>query len=214
MSFPDRISRWASIAQSEIQRLNLPFPVDYVLGILQRESNGTSGAVNKSSGASGLMQIMPITLKDYNQRNGTNYTMAQLRDPNRADLQIRVGVWVLKTFMRSAFNYLKKRLSTVPLDDLVRVTDTFYAAGPGNSRKKLDKIVPTWANVVSTYPSWDRIKPAELVWQRSNDSSSWDLPAVDQWLGIEIDDEKKKQIGGALVALLIIAIALMSLKKK
>jgi hypothetical protein len=214
MVFPKRVERWRSMVQSEIDRLGVPFPADYQLGIIQRESNGKPGEVNPVSGASGLTQVMPITIKDYNQHHTHKYTMSQLRNPNEPRIQIRVGLWVLKTFFRSAHRYLKKRLETIPLDELVKVTDTFYAAGPKNAKSRLNKIKPTWANVKARFPNWDRIAPAELVWERSSRKGLWDLPAVEQWLRTAITDERQTAVGGAAIALLILVAAIAIMKGK
>lgn len=204
------VEKWKGIAQSELYRLGAPLPVELVLAIVRRESNGTAGAVNPKSGASGLMQVMPVALKDYNQNHSDKYTMADLRntDQRSAKIQIRVGVWILIQFFRSAYRYLKSRLSTVSLDDLVKITDTFYAAGPANSKGRLNKIVPTWENVKSSFPTWDRIKPAELIWQRSNDwGAKWDLSSIDSWLESNLSTNTKKTMSGAIIGIIIILIA-------
>lgn len=214
MTFPSSVLQWESIAKAELEKQGLPFPVSYVLSIIQRESNGKSGVKNPSSGASGLMQVMPVALRDYNNHHESKYTMEQLRDPAQPQIQIRVGTWILKTFFRSAYNYLKKRLSDVPLDDLVKITDTFYAAGPGAARKKLDTILPLWTNVVSSFPSWDRVKPAELIWSRSSENGTWSMPNISAWLEGEISVEKEKITTAAIFVIAILAIAWLALGKK
>lgn len=200
------IEKWKGLAQSELNRLGAPLPVELVLSIIRRESNGSESAVNPSSGASGLMQVMKIAVKDYNQNHERKYTMSELRAS--PTIQIRVGVWVLTQFVRSAYRYLKKRLKTVSLDDLIKVSDTFYAAGPKNARDRLDKITPTWENIKARYPKWDRVRPAELVWQRATDwGANWDLAPINAWLESTLVVEKKHAIGGAVVGLLILVIA-------
>lgn len=212
-----RVEKWRNLAQSEINTLGVPLPVEHLLAIMLRESGGSPGAVNPSSGASGLMQVMPIALRDYNQHHSHKYTMGQLRgkSASSAAIQIKVGLWILSRFVRSAYKYLKKRIGQVPLDDLIRVADTFYAAGPGNARKRLDRLTtPTWEAIKSAFPKWDRVHPAELVWTRANEGgASWDLPAIDRWLESNLVVEKDKAMGGAMIGLLIIAIAYVILKR-
>ena len=178
------VERWRSLVESELERSGYPLPPEHVLAVMQRESSGKIGIVNPSSGASGLMQVMPIALKDYNKHNSPRYTMSDLRSKSQsaARIQIRVGMWILARFVRGAYRYLKKRLGTVALDDLIRIADFFYAAGPGNSRKRLDKIErPTYDAVKQRFPTWDRIKPAQLVWDRVEKwGGKWNLPKIDQ----------------------------------
>lgn len=56
---------------------------------IQKESGGNPNAVS-SAGARGLMQIMPIALEDYNNINGTSYSMDDMFDP---ELNVEVGSW-------------------------------------------------------------------------------------------------------------------------
>lgn len=214
---PKGVEQWRNLIASELDRSGYPLPPQLVEAVMYRESRGRVGAVNPSSGASGLMQVMPIALKDYNQNHSRKYTMAQLRAKTHsaAQIQIRVGLWILARFWRGAYKYLKKRLGEVPLDDLARIADFFYAAGPGNSRKKLDKINrPTYDAVKARYPNWDRIVPAQNVWDYVGaHGGTWDLTALDKWLkgGVIIDN--KKTAMGAAGAIIIIAIALWLMQK-
>lgn len=213
----ESVEKWRYLALHEISKLGVPLPVEHILAIMQRESNGKAGVVNQSSGASGLMQVKRIALKDYNQNHSVQYTMDQLRgtDQNSAAIQIRVGLWILSRFVKSAYKYLKGKLGTVPLDDLIRVSDTFYAAGPGNAKPKLDQLNrPTWAAIKQKFPDWDRVVPAELVWNIANEEGAiWDLPRIDNWLEEEITNETNKAVGGALIGILIILAAWMWFQK-
>jgi hypothetical protein len=210
------IEKWRATAQRELDRLGAPLPASQVLAIIWRESNGRVGAQNPS-GASGLMQVMPIALKTFNQNHAQKYTMEQLRatDLASAAIQIRVGTWTLTQFVKSAYKYLKSRIGDVPLDDLVKVTDTFYAAGPGRARGRLDRIQnPTWSNIKARFPNWHRIIPAELVWSRANDDgANWALSDIDSWLEGQVIEENKKDIGGALLGVLVIVAAWFYFKK-
>jgi Transglycosylase SLT domain len=46
------------------------------------ESTNNSKAINKSSNATGIVQITPIRVKDYNQRTGKHYTIKDCFNPN------------------------------------------------------------------------------------------------------------------------------------
>jgi len=207
--FPESVERWRTIVAGEIARMGLPFPADYVLGVIQRESNGNTGIVNSSSGASGLMQVMPITLDSYNAKHASKYTIDQLRSTSMPVPQIRVGIWVLSRYVKLAHDWLSKSMSNVPLDLLIKIADTFYASGPARVRKKLSGIVPTWENVKQKFPNWHRIKPAELVWSRSG---NWDLSSVARWLQTQIQEHEHEIKTGAMAALLIIAIGMWIMK--
>lgn len=213
-----RVKKWQPVVAAEIDRLKVPLPAELVLAIMQRESNGRVGIKNPKSGASGLMQVMPIALKDYNQNNRVQYTMGHLRQTTQsaAQIQIRVGLWILARFIKGAYRYLKKRLGTVPLDDLIKVADTFYAAGPAASKRRLDKLNrPNWINIRRRFPTWDRILPAELVWRRTTDwDANWQLNELDRWLEGQLVIDDNKKINGALIGILIILAAWMFMSKK
>ena len=60
-------ARWAPLVLTELQKQSLPLPVELILAVIDVESRGVTGLVNPKSGASGLMQVMPIALKHYNR---------------------------------------------------------------------------------------------------------------------------------------------------
>jgi hypothetical protein len=60
--------------------------------VYQIESSGNPNAYNKSSHATGLGQITPIALKDWNQMNSDQYSLPQLYDPQ---INQRVAYWTL-----------------------------------------------------------------------------------------------------------------------
>jgi soluble lytic murein transglycosylase-like protein len=159
-------------------------PVELILAVLQRESGGHAGEVNPKSGASGLMQVMPIALKDYNQRNGTAHTMADMRGKDNASgrKQIEVGIGVLAHFWKSAYKYLSKRYgaSPVPIDELAIIADLFFAAGPGATQSKLNPLnPPTWAAVQAAYPTWNALPHPRHVLK---EPKPWNLSAIQAWL--------------------------------
>lgn len=205
-----RVDKWYRLVVSELDRSRCPLPPELVLAVMDRESAGKLGVIS-SAGAAGLMQVMPISLKSYNQHNTPHYTMADLKSksPSKAPIQIRVGLWVLARYWKGAYNYLKKKLGEVSLDDLAKTADFFYAAGPGASRKRLDKVKrPTFENVKARFPKWDRIIPAQRVWDWvGKHGGTWNLESIDKWLEGEIVEEKKKTMIGAAVGIALIAVA-------
>lgn len=210
------IAQWRALIDSELDKSGYPLPPELVEAVMHRESRGRVGAVNPSSGASGLMQVMPIALKDYNQNHTQKYKMSDLRSKTSAGarVQVRVGLWILGRFWRAAYKYMKKKLATVALDDLAKISDIFYAAGPGNARKRLDKIVPTYDNAKAAFPKWDRIIPAQKVWDYvASAGGDWKLQAIDDWLESGVLIEKKKTYMGAALGVVIIAIAVWYFQK-
>ncbi len=211
-----RLEKWRDLVIQELKRARAPFPPEYVMSIIERESKGRAGALNPTAGDSGLMQVIPKSLRHYNNNHSRKHTLEQLRSSDRASaaIQIRVGLWILSQFTKSAYRYLKQRLPNVPVDDLMKVTDTFYASGPGRVKPKLDRIAkPTWDAIKARYPGWHRIEPAEFVWNFSKEGgANWDLPLMDQWLEGEIVVEDKTTISGALIGILIIMAAMMFFK--
>jgi hypothetical protein len=142
MVIPTSVSRWEPIVRAELGSQSVPLPHELILAVIKVESSGKPGLVNNKSGASGLMQIMPTTLQDFNSRHGTNYTMADMQSESdsAARKQIQVGIGVLAHYWKRAFKYLSNRLSDVPIDELAHIADLFYTAGPGATMKKLDKL--------------------------------------------------------------------------
>jgi hypothetical protein len=192
MGYPQNVERWRSTALAELSKFQIPLPVELILSVIERESTGKAGDVNEQSGASGLMQIMPIALTDYNQRHGTKYTMADMRgtDPISAQRQIEVGVATVGHFWRSAYHYLSDRYgqqSPVPIEELARIADLYFAAGPGATQNRLDEInAPFWQNVQAAYPTWNALPHPRHVLK---EPKPWNLPAIQIWL----DSHPKKK---------------------
>jgi len=183
-----------------------------VLVLIDRESRGRPAA-KSNVGALGLMQVMPISLREYNRHHAQKYSLDQLS--SSPQVQVRVGIWILGKYVRDVAAYLRRRLGNVALDDLIRIADLWYATGPGNARPRLDRIKPVWDVIASTYPNWDRVGPAQLVWSRANEEgASWDLPAINGWLETAITENKQKTIGGAAIALVVVAIAWLYFSRK
>jgi hypothetical protein len=213
------VKRWESIIRGELERSKIPLPVKLVLSVIDVESRGKPGLVNPKSGASGLMQVMPVVVRDFNKHHSMKYTMADMRDPQNPLAQIRVGVWILGQFWKGAYRYLLSRLPTVPMDELMRIADLFYVAGPGATRKKLDKLsTPTFSAIAERWPKWNALPHTIRVQNRVSESETkFDLAAISNWLsngkkGSLDDPLTKKQ--GAAIALIILALAYLLFFRK
>lgn len=218
MTIEPQIEKWKAMVQSEIARAGYPIPAEHALAIIRRESNGKAGALNPTGGDSGLMQLRPIALEEYNRNHNQKYTMGQLRGTSdeSARIQIRVGLWILLYYLRAAYKYIKKRVGEVALDDLIKITDAMYAMGAAGARQKLDKVDPlTWDEIKRKFPAWHRIDPAEKIWSRANDyGANWSIESIGRWLEGQITDETKKATGGAILGILLIAIAWFYLSRR
>lgn len=65
-------------------------PKELIFGLISQESQFYIYAKNKKSNATGLMQICPPALKDYNAWNGTDFELSDMYDVHN---NIEVGVW-------------------------------------------------------------------------------------------------------------------------
>ncbi len=59
------------------------------------ESNGNANAYNHKEKATGIVQIRPIKLKDYNQRTHSNYKLA---DCNKVDVSKKIFMYYAQKF--------------------------------------------------------------------------------------------------------------------
>lgn len=193
MGYSSPVEKWRPWALQELTRQKIPLPVELILSVMARESAGKIGDVNPKSGASGLMQIMPVALADYNQRHGTSYTMADMRgeDELSGRKQVEVGIGTIGHFWKSAFKYLSSRYGQipVPVDELAPIADLYYAAGPKPVIKRLNQIGPPfWPNVQTAFPEWNALPHPRHVLK---EPKPWNLSAIDAWLG---EPSKKKWI--------------------
>jgi hypothetical protein len=203
------VTRWKTHIENELLRGGFPFPLELVFAIIDLESNGNAGAVNPKSQASGLMQVMPVTLQAYNKNHDQQIALEVLQSPSRPAEQIRVGLWILGRYWKQAYKYLQPRLDTVPVDQLARIADLFYSAGPGRAVPMLDRLsIPTYEAFKARYPSSNMTTHADRVWRVTNDQGpSWNLDAVEKFVA---GDTKPtiagtNPIAGFAVAAMIIA---------
>lgn len=195
---------WEPVVISELMKQGLPFPASLPLAVIDVESNGVPGLVNPKSGASGLMQVMPSALDWYNKSHALKFTMDDMRSKQGGPAQIRVGTWLLGQFWRSAYGYLAKRLQTVPIDQLAKVADLMYAAGPARIRQLMEKIpTPTFEAFSAAYPKSDALPHPKRVFDRC-DLSSINPDAVFLWMKTSVQSsapaaEKKNLILSAII---------------
>jgi len=179
---------WTPVIEQLISERGYPFGAEVVRGVIQIESGGVPGITNQQSGASGLMQVMPITLKSYNNANpDRKYTLIQMRSGTNGRAQIDVGMWVLGHYWRRANSYLSRTLDKIPIDQLVRIADLYYAAGPGKVEPKLDTIEPkTYDNLKSAFPNFQPFVHADKLWNLIQyQKTKWNIDKINNWLGLE-----------------------------
>lgn len=214
----DSARQWEAMAQAELARHKCPLPVDLVLAVIDRESSGMPGLVNAQSGAMGLMQVMPVVVRDYNAATGDAISHDALKGKTEGDAlkQIRIGVWVLVRFWRSAYKYLSGRSDVMKADDLARIADLFYVAGPGATQRKLNTLEhPTWDAIETTYPDWNALPHPRFVFARLN-TARWPWTSIFQWLDskpVKYYPPGKGPIDGLILASIVIALALWAIKK-
>lgn len=213
------------MVQSELDRINVPIPVELPLSLIRWESGGQPGIVNQSSGASGLGQFKPIAVKEYNRFHSQKLTMNDMRDTTEhgARLQIRATVWLIAHNWKMTNSYLKPKLQTVPIDQLVKIADLFYGAGPGATKSRLNRTQPTFEAVKALDPSWWAIGHAEKVWRLTvENGAQWELDDIDRWFGGggDITDPDNGSNGtngttdsGLIITILVIAVGWYFLQK-
>ncbi|MDD3380025.1 MAG: transglycosylase SLT domain-containing protein [Rugosibacter sp.] len=198
--FSDNVERWRPVVNEELARLNIPLPADLILAVIHVESRGHAGSTNDKSGASGLMQVMPKTLDWYNKQRGEIIPLVWLRDKQHAGEQIRVGIWVLAQFWRGAYQYLRDRIAEIPTDELARIADLFYVAGPGATKKKLDKLsIPFFSFVEQKFPDWNALPHPRNVFAKLPEPMIWNLSELSKWLETSVLRNRRAQMGAVAV---------------
>lgn len=164
------------------------------------------------------MQVMPVTLESFNKRAGRSYTLADMRGTTleAARRQIEAGINVLAHYWKVAFDYLSSRLSSVPIDQIAKIADTDYTAGPGNVHPKLDKLpVPSWEAMAARWPTFNALPHQVKIFAAP---LPWDIEAIENWVGTPEKIGKivkSPKTGFALgVGIIILAYWLMSKKGK
>lgn len=209
-----KVKKWEPAVIAELERQGVPLPPELMLAIMYVESRGKAGLMNPKSGASGLMQVMPGTLKDFNKRHGRNYSIDDMRSdaPAAALKQIEVGIAVASHYWKSAYKYLSKKLEDIPTELLGRVADLFYVAGPGAAQKRLNKLPNiSWDAIEAKFSNWAAMPHPRKVYADEYDHP-FDTQAIGEWLQgpiggpVEpIEPIKDPKMGFALGVLLLMA---------
>lgn len=211
-------AKWQPVVLKEIAAMGLPFPPGLILAIIDVESNGVPGLVNASSGASGLMQVMPSALDWYNKSHALKFTMSDMRSKENGPAQIRVGTWLVGQFWRIAYAYLSKRLTEVPLEQLAKIADLMYAAGPGRIRNLMDKLPSaTFEAFETAYPKSNALPHPRRVYDRV-DLTTFSSDSILSWMQTSVQSsapaEEKKNWLTAAVLIAIIGWIVSSLLKQ
>lgn len=201
-----KVEGWRNIVREEQSRINSPLPENLVLAVIHVESRGYPGTANPKTGASGLMQVMPDTLKWYNRQTGDNIPLSQLRSSSHGREQIRVGLWVMHQFWRSANKYLSSRLTDIPVDELGKIADLFYVAGPVAAKRRLDKLkVPFFVYAEKRFPNWNALPHPRNVWAVLPPETPWDTDGISAWLKSQVKKiRKSKETSIVMIAVLAI----------
>lgn len=225
MNFPPNTLRWGPTMQEEISRGRYPFPLEYPLAVCLRESGGVVGNVNPTSGASGLMQIMPVTLGDYNKYNSPNISLFELRspDPRNAAKQMRVGLWVMGRYLKRGFEWIDETNPNPALSDLIKISDLMYVRGPAGVRDDFRGLTSrTFNDLVEYRPNYQPFAHPRFVWKWTmvNNNPVWDMNAIDKWVTGETQPPPPEQPPaiantktGFLTAIMILAVTSYFLQK-
>jgi soluble lytic murein transglycosylase-like protein len=100
-------------------------PAELLDALFMQESNQDPQAYNKATGATGLGQIMPPALEDFNLLNKERYTMKDMFDPQ---LNARVSNWYL-------YDRIPAMLMTYKMPVTIDNVLASYNFGIGNVRK-------------------------------------------------------------------------------
>lgn len=89
------VERWAPLVASYFR----PEDVERVMCLMELESRGDPGAVNPTSGATGLMQVMPFWARRF------GHTRSELKDPL---VNLDISAWILERHGWTSWNpYLR-----------------------------------------------------------------------------------------------------------
>ena len=110
--------------------------------IIQIESSGNQNAINKKSGAVGLMQITEIALEDYNTLHPMNqFSMAEMRVPEYNKF---VGSWYIN-------QRIPEFLKHYHIPDNVMTRIISYNFGVGNLKKWYETLPEETRNYIHKY---------------------------------------------------------------
>lgn len=122
----------------EIACAKYSVPIQYALGMGAQESRFKSTAYNKKTKATGVFQICQDGLTDYNDWNGTNYTLEDMYD---IKTNIEVAMW---NFKQQAY-YLRRQPVVTYSDCIIS-----YNTGVGYFKKYKDYWYDGWNPIDNT----------------------------------------------------------------
>lgn len=167
-AFRASVERWRSLAESEVVFNKARFTPNLALAVVQQESGGKPGVkayakAGDGSYAMGLMQCIKSVTDDYNKTHGTSYDHESVMGGTSlaaAQIQLRVGIWLLNRKHAQVRNWLSDRIGGEPAHrDVTMLADTAYAMGWGATRKKLttlqtEKLPLTFDALAERFPKW------------------------------------------------------------
>lgn len=122
----------------EIACAKYSVPMQYALGMGAQESRFKSTAYNRKTSATGVFQICQDGLTDYNDWNGTNYTLEDMYDIKK---NIEVAMW---NFKQQAY-YLRRQPVVMYSDCIIA-----YNTGVGYFKKYKDDWYKGWNPIDKT----------------------------------------------------------------
>lgn len=180
-NFKPTVERWRTQVRYELDRQKVPLPEDLILSLISIESSGIPGLINPRSNASGLGQIMPIALKQYNMYNPTiDWQTMRQKTREAANAQIRVLVWTLAQYW---IIMAKSKAILGTVGELARFADCAYTVGQKHVFDRIEKLpVPTWKNFFDKHFAWAPIKNHTTKVFRLFDDSQLDETSILAWL--------------------------------
>jgi hypothetical protein len=170
------VEKWTNYVAGKVPSILLPV----ALGVIQKESGGIAG---KQAGATtrfgielpssgggtvyadralGLMQVIPIVIREYNDGRARTVTYEEMTGTSTADghKQLDIGIWayfnnVILVELLTGKNLIQgSRLNT----DLLKLVLVSYNWGFGNLRKKIDVLTnqgldPNFDNLAQMFPA-------------------------------------------------------------
>jgi hypothetical protein len=134
-------------------KIRTAVPIELLKRQAWKESNFNPDAYNKGSQATGMTQIKPIALKDYNQRHGTKYYMSDLKDP-------KVAIEVQNGIMEQLYSrpWVNRKGQPQEVTDAKAVIA--YNYGPSATVKKLNELKAQGIDIYSNN-DWVQYFPTE-----------------------------------------------------
>ena len=153
--FSPKIEQWRAMVEYELKGIESDIPPTVMLAHIKKESGGNPKAYNKS-GAAGLCQIKPITLKYFNDSTGNNYTEEDMLIPGA---NIKVGVFILNHYWNRVKTWFDSKNMEYDLADIVNIGAYAYLMGFKPVQNKLNELLQggytiSWGTFHAQFPNW------------------------------------------------------------